>query len=278
MNNQLVEWIKHSNTVNTLQQVYDQLIKTGYVKSNIYEELVQVYGSKTIEEFFTALEPKLNTLYPDVKLDNKNFILIDGRVCRVLFEMKLPRVIMVDNFLSDKECRDIMELSTPRLIRSKVVDRSDPGKSKLDDVRTSAGMFFTKGENALISEIENRISIFSNWPVENQEGFQVLKYEPGQEYKPHNDYFDGNTEKNQPILKRGGQRLGTVILYLNNCPEGGGTIFPESGLELKPAKGCAVFFGYPTYNKESKTLHGGSPVIKGEKWIAVKWLRQEKFV
>lgn len=274
----LVNWIKQIKETHTLKQTYDQLVKTGYVKQNMIRELEEVYGIKETQDFFNTLDTPVNVPYPDVKLNNRNTIIIDGRVCRVLFELKLPRVIMVDNFLSTMECQQLISMAEPRINRSLVVDRDTSGKSKLDSVRTSSGMFFHKQENHLISEIESRIAEFTNWPVSNHEAFQILNYQPGQEYKPHNDYFDTSTEAGKFITKRGGQRVGTVILYLNNCPEGGGTIFPESGLELKPAKGCAVFFGYPTHNRESKTLHGGSPVISGEKWIAVKWLRQNEFI
>jgi prolyl 4-hydroxylase len=278
MRKELVDWILKVKETHTLKQTYEYLLKTGYVKNNMVEELSEVYGTIEVISFFNSLEEPNTIPYPDVKLNNSNTVIIDGRVCRVLFELKLPRVVMIDNFLSTMECQQLISMAEPKLNRSSVVDKESVGKSKIDLVRTSSGMFFHKQENHLISEIENRVAHFTNWPVSNHEAFQVLKYEPGQEYKPHNDYFDTTTEAGRVITKRGGQRVGTVILYLNNCPEGGGTIFPESGLELKPAKGCAVFFGYPTHNKESKTLHGGSPVIKGEKWIAVKWLRQDKFV
>lgn len=282
MRTDLVNWIKTIKETHNLKQIHDQLTKTGYVKSNMFDELSEVFGLDIVTEFFNSIETPVITLnnkeFPDVKLNSKNSIIIDGRVCRVLFELKLPRVVMVDNFISDMECQKIIELAHPRIDRSMVVDNQAPGKSKTDSVRTSSGMFFKKQETDLISEIENRIVEFVNWPLSNHESFQVLNYLPGQEYKPHNDYFDISTESGQLITKRGGNRLGTVILYLNNCPEGGGTIFPESGLELKPIKGCAVFFGYPTHNKDSKTLHGGSPVITGEKWIAVKWLRQREFI
>lgn len=278
MREDLVNWIRQIKETHTLRQTYQQLLKTGYVKENMIEELRVVYGEVQVNEFFKSLEKTIDIAHPDVKLYNKNQIIVDGRVCSVMFEMKLPRVVMVDNFISNTECEELVNLAEPKINRSLVVDRENVGKSKLDSVRTSSGMFFAKRENALITELENRIANFTNWSVENQESFQILNYKPGEEYKPHNDYFDENTEAGRVITKRGGQRVGTVILYLNNCPEGGGTIFPESGLELKPIKGCAVFFGYPTHNKASKTLHGGSPVITGEKWIAVKWLRQREFV
>lgn len=282
MRKELVDWIQLTKVTHSLEQIYNQLIKTGYVKSNMEQELVEVFGAEDVQALFKRLD-KLTSLqkpseYPDVITDNKSYLIIDGRVCHILFELKLPRVVMVENFISDEECRNLINLATPKLDRSTVVDRDNVGKSKKDEIRTSSGMFFSKNENSLISELEERIATFTNWSSERQESFQILNYLPGQEYKAHNDYFDTSTDAGKEIIKRGGQRLGTVILYLNNCPEGGSTLFPESGLEVKPVKGCAVFFGYPTHDSRSKTLHSGMPVIKGEKWIAVKWLRQNEFI
>lgn len=277
MRQDLINWIKVTAKTMSLERINNHLIKTGYNRVDYIDEMIEVFGYKPVIDYFIKIDNPDDGLYPKVKTLNKNQLIIDGKACKVLFELKLPNIVMVDNFLSDRECEDLINLSKPKIKRSTVVDRESTS-SKVDDIRTSKGTFFEKKENELISDIENRIALFTNWPVDNQEGLQILNYCPGEEYKPHNDYFDETAPSSKEIFKRGGQRLGTIIIYLNNCPEGGGTIFPEIGLELKPTKGCAVFFGYPSHDKNSKTLHGGSPVIKGEKWVAVKWLRQDKFV
>ena len=73
----------------------------------------------------------------------------------------------------------------------------------------------------------------------------------------------------------GGQRIATLIMYLNDVESGGSTIFPDIGLDVLPHKGNAVFFAYSSERGEldNRTLHGGSPVSGGEKWIATKWIR-----
>ena len=116
-----------------------------------------------------------------------------------------------------------------------------------------------------------------NWPVENGEGLQILQYRPGAEYKPHYDYFDPNEPGTPTILKRGGQRVATVVMYLSEPAKGGGTTFPDVGLEVAPKRGNAVFFSYDRPHPSTHTLHGGAPVIEGEKWIATKWLRERRF-
>ena len=79
------------------------------------------------------------------------------------------------------------------------------------------------------------------------------------------------------LLQRGGQRVGTVVIYLNTPARGGGTTFPDAGLEVAAQRGNAVFFSYDRPDPGTRSLHGGAPVIAGEKWIATKWLRERKF-
>lgn len=105
----------------------------------------------------------------------------------------------------------------------------------------------------------------------------MLRYAPGTEYKPHFDYFDPAQPGTASVLKRGGQRVGTIVVYLNTPEEGGATIFPEAGLSVLPVAGQAVFFSYAQPLPSTRTLHGGAPVVRGEKWVATKWLRQGRF-
>ena len=139
-------------------------------------------------------------------------------------------------------------------------------------------MFFQREETPVVAALERRIAKLVNWPLENGEGLQILRYGPGAEYKPHYDYFDPAEPGTATILKRGGQRVGTLVIYLNNPTKGGGTVFPDIHLEVGPRQGNAVFFSYERPHPSTKTLHGGSPVVEGEKWIATKWLREGEFV
>ena len=199
----------------------------------------------------------------------------DRRVC-VLQAMYHPRVVVFGGLLSDDECEALIELAKPRLARSLTVATKTGGEEVNAD-RTSNGMFFQRGENELVKRIEARIARLVNWPEENGEGLQVLHYRPGTEYKPHYDYFDPNEPGTPTILKRGGQRVGTLIMYLGEPEKGGATSFPDVHLEVAPKRGNAVFFSYERAHPSTKSLHGGAPVIAGEKWIATKWLRERRF-
>lgn len=198
------------------------------------------------------------------------------RKVHVLTSLRNPRVVVFGNLLSDEECDAIIAETKPRMQRSLTVDNQSGGEAVNDD-RTSNGMFFQRGENEVIRRLEERIAKLLNWPLENGEGLQVLHYRPGAEYKPHYDYFAPNEPGTPTILKRGGQRVGTLVMYLNEPTRGGGTTFPDVGLQVVPRRGNAVFFSYDRPDPSTKTLHGGAPVLEGEKWIATKWLREREF-
>jgi prolyl 4-hydroxylase len=201
----------------------------------------------------------------------------DGHQVRVLTTMKHPRVVVFGGLLTDAECDTLMAQAASRLVRSETVD-NNTGDSEVNAARTSDGMFFERGETPLIKTLEQRIAELLRWPLENGEGLQILRYRPGAEYKPHHDYFDPIHPGTPRILERGGQRVGTLVMYLNTPDGGGATTFPDVGLEVAPVRGNAVFFSYDRAHVSTKTLHGGAPVTAGEKWVATKWLREGVFV
>ena len=111
----------------------------------------------------------------------------------------------------------------------------------------------------------------------HDKGLQILRCLPGAEYKPHEEYFDPHRHGSAVIVKRGGNRVETVLMYLNTPEEGGETVFPDVGLSIPPKRGNALFFAYPQAHPCSLSLQGGAPVIAGEKWVATKWLREGIF-
>ena len=219
-----------------------------------------------------------STAVPEPALDESPLLVdVGDREVVVLMEVASPRVVLFGNLLSPEECEALIAAAEPRMARSKTVETRTGGE-EVNASRTSDGMFFQRGEIDIVQKLEARIAKLVNWPLENGEGLQILRYGPGAEYKPHYDYFDPAEPGTATILKRGGQRVGTLVIYLNNPTKGGGTVFPDIHLEVGPRQGNAVFFSYERPHPSTKTLHGGSPVVEGEKWIATKWLRQGEFV
>lgn len=214
---------------------------------------------------------------PELPLDGSPRRLDAGdRWVDVILTLARPRVVVLGGLLSAEECDGLVAAARPRMSRSLTV-QTQTGGDELNPDRTSDGMFFGRGENELVARIEARIARLLQWPVENGEGIQVLNYRTGAEYKPHYDYFDPQEPGTETIVKRGGQRIATVVMYLNEPARGGGTTFPDVGLEVAPVRGNAVFFAYPRPHPGTMTLHGGASVIEGEKWVATKWLRERVF-
>ena len=198
------------------------------------------------------------------------------REVAVLMALSLPRVVVFGDLLSADECEALIALAHARLARSETVETRS-GASEVNDARTSEGMFFLPGENAVCARLEARIARLLDWPLENGEGLQILRYRPGAQYKPHYDYFDPAEPGTPTILQRGGQRVGSIVCYLNTPVAGGATVFPDVGLEVAPVRGNAVFFSYARPHPSTRSLHGGAPVTAGEKWVATKWMREGKF-
>ena len=214
---------------------------------------------------------------PAPALDGAPMYLDAGdRKVSVLMHLPQPQIVLFGDFLSKNECDRLVETARPRMQRSLTTDLKT-GNDKLDVVRTSRGMFFHRDENPLVRAIEARIARLLAWPVEKGEHLQVLHYRPGDRYEPHYDYFDPAGEGSAAILARGGQRIATLLIYLREPGSGGETIFPDTGLRFAPKRGCALFFSYDRPHPSTKTLHGGAPVIAGEKWVATKWLREGVF-
>lgn len=208
------------------------------------------------------LENKEQTIFDHV--GNK---IITDREIDIVTRFEEPLIVVLGNVLSNEECDELIRLSKDKLNRSKIGTTRE-----VNEQRTSSGMFFEDSENDLIAKLEKRISSIMNIPIEHGEGLQILQYTPGQEYKAHYDFFSSTSKSAQ------NNRISTLVMYLNDVEQGGETYFPKLNLTVTPKKGMAVYFEY-FYNDENLnelTLHGGAPVITGEKWVATQWMRKQK--
>lgn len=196
----------------------------------------------------------------------------------VRFAIRHPNIVLFANFLAEWECDALVEMSRPHLTPSRVVN-AQHGEFELKPSRTSGGTHFARGETPLIADIEARIARLLGVPDTHGEPLQILHYPVSAEYRPHYDFFDPEKPGNQEVLASGGQRIGTLIMYLSDVESGGATVFPNIGLEVQPQKGAALFFSYMCEHGklDFQSLHGGSPVLAGEKWIATKWLRTAEY-
>jgi prolyl 4-hydroxylase len=196
----------------------------------------------------------------------------------VVLHEQSPRVLYVRNFLSDAECDELIALAMPTFKRSTVAaGRDNQMKDSVNDVRTSSGAWLSRYDtHESVKAFTRRVSLLSGVPTSHGEDIQILQYEIGQRYEPHSDYFEPNIYKK--YLENGGQRVATVLCFLNDVEEGGETAFPGVKLEVKPKKGSAILWYNvtPDGQLDSKSMHGGMPVKKGIKYVAVQWMREKE--
>lgn len=181
--------------------------------------------------------------------------------------MLMPRYrhpIVFHNFITKKERHYIMEKARDKLQPSTVsVD-----KIVKPNVRQSETAWLSL-EDPVIRKIANRCLAMTDRPIENCENLQVLRYEEGGFYRPHQDVTRDMSN----------MRTHTFILALNDGYQGGATMFPNLGLAFKLKAGDVLFFD-TLDNYEfitSKALHGGMPVTSGEKWICNLWVNKHPF-
>ena len=274
---QLRQWIvEQAQAGHQAEAVLKSMIASGWSEDVAVDAMESTLRGH-LEENAVASGLPPTVKVPDLRLDETPLYVDAGdRQVHVLNFMENPRLVVLGNLLSDQECDELIALAKPRMARSLTVATKTGGEEVNDD-RTSNGMFFQRGENDVVRRLETRLAHLLDWPEENGEGLQILHYRPGAEYKPHFDYFDPVEPGTPTILKRGGQRVATIVMYLAEPEKGGGTTFPDVNLVVAPKRGNAVFFSYDRPHPVTRTLHGGAPVLAGEKWIATKWLRERRF-
>jgi len=180
-----------------------------------------------------------------------------------------PRAMLFPGLFSAAECAFLIARAAPALAPSMVIDPQS-GRLTRNPVRTSDGMAFPFAEESpAIHALNRRIAAATGTLPAQGEPLQVLRYRPGQEYRPHSDAILG--EPNQRIL--------TVLVYLNQDYTGGETRFLQTGLGYKGQPGDALAFcnagedGRP----DPFAQHAGLPVTSGEKLIASRWIRAQPF-
>jgi prolyl 4-hydroxylase len=218
-------------------------------------------------------------VYETPRIAPGHLIRAGEREIRILQRLHSPVVVTLEGVLSEAECAQLIALARPRLRRSTVVD-SPTGANIIVDRRSSEGVFFHLRENPFIAQLDERLAAIMNGPTENGEGLQVLRYRPGGQYPPHFDFLDPAAPLSAQSIARSGQRISTLIVYLNDVIEGGETVFPEVGLSVVPRRGNGLYFEYTNSRMQvdPRSAHGGAPVTRGEKWIVTKWMRTRKFV
>jgi prolyl 4-hydroxylase len=178
----------------------------------------------------------------------------------------------IDNYLDDDVCDKLIELIRQNNTPSTITTAATETDQKF---RTSKSAFFYDDKTGIVDDVNNQISRYMGIEPERSESIQGQFYEVGDEFKYHTDYFEYTTPCWKTHGKDLGQRTWTFMVYLNKVEEGGSTHFKNIDKHFYPKKGMAVIWNnlYATGACNPDTLHCGSPIIKGEKFIITKWFR-----
>jgi prolyl 4-hydroxylase len=186
-----------------------------------------------------------------------------------------PRCFLFPGLLSQEECFHLIGIAKPFLRAAHVLNRHT-GERVVDQARrASSTRMLDPLRDMVVWNLEQRLARLAMLPPQNAEPITVLFYGPGDEYRPHRDYYDPRLPGSRVGLDQGGQRVATFLVYLNEVEAGGETLFPEAGLSFPPQTGCGLLFFNcgPDGQPDPLTLHAGAPVERGEKWLLSRWIR-----
>jgi prolyl 4-hydroxylase len=180
-----------------------------------------------------------------------------------------------EDVITEEEREYILKTAEPMFARSSVV-----GSDKPSDARTSETAWIHK-DDPVVGPMMQRICDKFGVPLENSESLQIVKYKPGTYYREHHDSCCDENDTCKNFAGTAGQRIRTILLYLNDNFTGGETGFPTLDKKLKaPPRGALVFHPMSKDNPGAchpKALHAGLPVESGEKYICNIWIREKKW-
>jgi prolyl 4-hydroxylase len=127
-----------------------------------------------------------------------------------------------------------------------------------------------------VRELEGLLREFSAIDPAHGEPVQGQRYEVGQEFKPHTDYFEPDGQDFVKFCSVAGQRTWTFMIYLNDVEVGGATRFKVIDKMFRPETGKLVCWNNhrPDGSLNAATLHHGMKVRKGVKYVITKWYRE----
>jgi len=185
-----------------------------------------------------------------------------------------PRIREYAQHVSEEQRLSVVLTATRHLKPSKTADPE--GHWVKVGLRTSdEALIDPLLEDVVLRQVQRRMAATAGLPVSHAEPLIVLRYAAGQEYRPHSDCLPDALVT--PVERGGsGQRVATVITYLNASCTGGATVFPRLDLRVQPGAGNVLCFsnldveGRP----DPGAVHAGEPVTTGVKWICTLWMRQ----
>jgi prolyl 4-hydroxylase len=184
-----------------------------------------------------------------------------------------PRIVAIPQFASSAVCDWLIARAADRVQRALVYDAAAVAGRLVSERSNRSFEFGLLDLDLVVLLVRARIAATLGVPVEVFEPPQVMRYEVGEEFTPHHDYLDPRAHA--AVLAAAGQRVATVLVYLNADYAGGETEFPQLGLRHRGGAGDALYFiNVDAHNvPDPRTLHAGRPPTRGVKWLLSQWVR-----
>ena len=183
-----------------------------------------------------------------------------------------PRIEMfiLRDFLAEADCQALIDRIEAKR-RPSTLANHDGQK----DFRTSETCDFDASD-AAVAALDARLAALSGFDPAFGEPLQGQRYEPGQEFKAHTDYFEPSAADYQQHCAVSGQRTWTFMIYLNDVAAGGATRFKEIGKTVQPERGKLLAWNnrLPDGGLNGATRHHAMKVRKGNKYVVTRWYRE----
>lgn len=202
---------------------------------------------------------------------------VNAHLSKNTLAQKIPNEFLdfyvIQNFLSPDDCDLLIKLIDQDSVPSQLYIGTEQ-----EGFRTSSSCNLNP-HDPNVKAIQNRVSDALGLKEQHSETLQGQRYEVGQQFKDHHDFFHIEQDYWQLERNNGGQRSWTAMIYLNDDLEGGTTEFPDARLGVRPLKGMLATWNNMKADgtQNPYSLHSGKPVTKGCKYIVTKWFRQNKW-
>ncbi|CAD5215722.1 unnamed protein product [Bursaphelenchus okinawaensis] len=279
-------WPGHPRAKGNIKWYEDQLAADGVKRSDFRRNPGRVtnprpldgleYKERNIYEALCRNEVPVSVkatsqLYCYYKRDRPYLILAPFKIEILRYN---PLAVLFKDVISDDEVEIIQSLASPKLARA-TVQNSETGKLETASYRISKSSWLKGREHEVVERVNKRIDLMTNLEQETAEELQIANYGIGGHYDPHFDF--ARKEETKAFSDLGtGNRIATVLFYMTQPQNGGGTVFTELKTAVMPSKNDALFW-YNLYRSgegDLRTRHAACPVLLGIKWVSNKWIHE----
>lgn len=219
-----------------------------------------------------AAQPNVH-LRPEERQVEPGEASVDHLAAQAMQRVPSPRIEMFvkREFLDADECRDLIALIDAQRRPSTVANHNGDNYFRTSETcDLSYDLPPVAALDAKLAQISGIDPIYGE-PLQGQ------RYEVGQEFKAHTDYFDPKQPDYEKYCSVAGQRTWTFMIYLNDVEAGGATRFKVIDKIMQPERGKLLAWNNrrPDKSLNPASLHHAMKVRRGVKHVITRWYREK---